>query len=90
LPQNKCACCPSAKSPSNTPGVRAEIDTSNDKIGGKIQNAEQDKVHTMFVIGQKEKDGNSVAIRLHGRGMQGVKPRSEAIAQLLADIKARV
>jgi threonyl-tRNA synthetase len=71
-------------------GVRTEIDRSNDKIGGKIQNAEQEKVHTMLVIGQKELAAGSVAVRLHGKGMQGVKPRAEAVAQLLADIRGRV
>src|SRR5439155_460710 len=34
--------------------VRAEIDDSTDKINGKIQRAEQMKVHTMFVIGKRD------------------------------------
>ena len=34
--------------------VRAEIDESTDKINGKIQRAEQMKVHTMFVIGKRD------------------------------------
>jgi threonyl-tRNA synthetase len=34
--------------------VRAEIDESSDKINGKIQRAEQMKVHTMFVIGKRD------------------------------------
>jgi threonyl-tRNA synthetase len=70
-------------------GVRASMDVSTDKISGKIQNAELDKVHTMFVVGQKEKEAGSVALRVHGKGMQGVKPRAEALAQLLADIRSR-
>src|SRR5947209_15954983 len=36
--------------------VRAEMDESNDKINGKIQRAEQMKVHTMFVIGKRDMD----------------------------------
>src|SRR5205809_7982512 len=35
-------------------GVRVTVDNSGDKIGGKIRNAETDKVHTMLVVGGKE------------------------------------
>src|SRR6202007_1260345 len=40
--------------------VRAEIDESSDKINGKIQRAEPMKVHTMFVVGKCEMEGNAV------------------------------
>src|SRR5262249_27790437 len=40
--------------------VRADIDESSDKINGKIQRAEQMKVHTMFVIGKRDMEGNAV------------------------------
>jgi threonyl-tRNA synthetase len=36
--------------------VRAETGESTDKINGKIQRAEQMKVHTMFVIGKRDMD----------------------------------
>jgi len=70
-------------------GVRAEMDRSSDKIGGKIQNAERDKVHTMFVIGQKEQASGTVAVRLHGKGMVGLQPRADALANILLQIKER-
>ena len=70
-------------------GVRAEIDKSGDKIGGKIRNAEKEKVHTMFVIGQKEQDAGSVAVRVHGKGDQGVQPKDGAMAQIVEAIRAR-
>lgn len=70
-------------------GVRIEIDESNDKIGGKIRNAEKDKVHTMFLIGQREVDGNAIAVRIHGKGDQGAKPRAEVIADILSRVKNR-
>jgi threonyl-tRNA synthetase len=69
--------------------VRAEIDESNDKINGKIQRAEQMKVHTMFVIGKRDMDANAISIRVHGKGNLGPKPRSEAIADILQSIKER-
>jgi threonyl-tRNA synthetase len=69
--------------------VRAEIDESSDKINGKIQRAEQMKVHTMFVIGKRDMEANAVSVRVHGKGNLGAKPRAEAIAELLESIKDR-
>ena len=69
--------------------VRAEIDDSTDKINGKIQRAEQMKVHTMLVIGKRDMDADAVSVRVHGRGNLGAKPRPEAIAEILQAIKER-
>lgn len=50
--------------------VRAELDLSNDKINGKIQRAEQQKVHTMVVIGKRDDlQTGAVSVRLYGKGM---------------------
>ncbi|HXJ59961.1 MAG TPA: threonine--tRNA ligase [Verrucomicrobiae bacterium] len=70
-------------------GVRAEADLGTDKINGKIQRAEESKVPTMLVIGAREKEAGSVAIRLHGKGSQGVKPATAALAEIVAAIQAR-
>jgi threonyl-tRNA synthetase len=69
--------------------VRAEIDDSSDNINGKIQRAEQMKVHTMFVIGKRDMDADAVSVRIHGKGNLGAKPRAEAIAEILQSIKER-
>jgi threonyl-tRNA synthetase len=69
--------------------VRAEIDNSSDKINGKIQRAEQMKVHTMFVIGKRDMEADAVSVRVHGKGNLGAKPRAEAIAEILLSIKER-
>ena len=69
--------------------VRAEIDKSTDQINGKIQRAEQLKVHTMFVIGKRDMDVGAVSVRVHGKGNLGAKPRAEAIGEILLSIKER-
>jgi threonyl-tRNA synthetase len=69
--------------------VRAEIDKSTDQINGKIQRAEQMKVHTMFVIGKRDMEAGAVSVRVHGKGNLGAKPRAEAIAAILSSIKER-
>jgi threonyl-tRNA synthetase len=69
--------------------VRAEIDESSDKINGKIQRAEQMKVHTMFVIGKRDMEADAVSVRIHGKGNLGAKSRAEAIAEILLSNKER-
>jgi threonyl-tRNA synthetase len=69
--------------------VRAEIDKSTDQINGKIQRAEQMKVHTMLVIGKRDMEAGAVSVRIHGKGNLGAKPRAEAVAEILSSIKER-
>ncbi|MFZ1220902.1 MAG: threonine--tRNA ligase [Chthoniobacterales bacterium] len=69
--------------------VRCELDASSDHMKTKIANAEQMKVHTMLVIGNRDLEANAVSVRLHGKGNLGAKPRDEAIAEVLSSIKER-
>ncbi|MGV3753897.1 MAG: threonine--tRNA ligase [Verrucomicrobiota bacterium] len=69
--------------------IRADADYGAEPIKAKIQNAEQSKVHTMLVLGTRELENDSVAIRLHGKGNVGTKPTSEAIANIVASITER-
>jgi len=70
-------------------GVRAEIDATSNKINGKVQQAEQEKVHTMLVLGWRDLEAGNVSVRVHGRGNLGAKPRAEVVADLLAAIRER-
>jgi threonyl-tRNA synthetase len=58
-----------------------------DNINGKIQRAEQMKVHTMFVIGKRDMEAD--AVRVHGKGNLGAKPKGEVVADILSAIKER-
>ena len=69
--------------------VRAEGDFGTDKINGKIQHAEEAKVHTMLVIGGRDMEAGAVSVRLHGKGNLGAKPKGEVVADILAAIKER-
>jgi threonyl-tRNA synthetase len=69
--------------------VRAEGDFGNDKINGKIQRAEEAKVHTMLVIGPRDMEAGNVSLRLHGKGNQGAKPKGEVVADILGAIRER-
>jgi len=69
--------------------VRADLEFSNDKLPGRIQRAEQDRVHHILVVGQREQQSETVSVRIHGKGQQGVKPRAEVVADILAAIRER-
>ncbi|KKR43810.1 MAG: Threonyl-tRNA synthetase [Candidatus Woesebacteria bacterium GW2011_GWB1_40_12] len=43
--------------------IRVEVDDKNDTLGAKIRNAQSEKVAYMFIVGDKEKDSNSVSVR---------------------------
>jgi threonyl-tRNA synthetase len=69
--------------------VRAELDASSDHIKAKIASAEQMKVHTMLVIGNRDMEANAISVRVHGQGNLGARPRGEVIADILAAISER-
>ena len=70
-------------------GVRTSIDTTSDKIGARIRRAETEKVHTILLIGKREQESKSLAVREHGKGDLGSKPKEEVISTLLERIRTR-
>jgi len=64
-------------------GVRAELDDRNEKVGYKIREHEMKKVPYMLVVGEKEKDAGTVAIRRHKHGDSGAMALEEFIKQIL-------
>ena len=73
----------------NDAGVRVTLDTSSDKIGAKIRNAQLEKIPYMLVVGQKEAEDGVVAVRHQKRGDLGVKPLADFLAQVQEEIKTR-
>ncbi|CAN5695739.1 threonine--tRNA ligase [soil metagenome] len=69
--------------------IRAEVDLGNDKINGKIQKAEQSKVHTMLVIGNRDLESGAVSVRVHGKGNLGAKPYQEVVDGIIASVAER-
>lgn len=71
-------------------GVRTELDLAADKVNGKILRAEQMKVHTMFVVGRRDVEANSISVRVHGKGNLGARPREAAVTDILTSIRERL
>jgi len=67
--------------------IRAESDLRNEKIGCKIREAQMEKVPYMLVIGDKELENGTVAVRSRSKGDLGVMKPEEFKALLLKEIK---
>jgi threonyl-tRNA synthetase len=65
-------------------GVRAELDARSESIGRRIREAELQKIPYMLVVGDREIEEGSVAVRRHGEGDLGSEP-VEAFARRVAD-----
>ena len=67
-------------------GIRAEVDTSGDRLPKQIRNAEKQKIPVMAVVGEKEVESNTLSIRVRGAGGQskdlGAIPVAEVIDRM--------
>jgi threonyl-tRNA synthetase len=68
-------------------GIRAEVDTSGDRLGKLIRNAEKEKIPIMAVIGAKEVETNSLSIRTRANGELGTIPVDEVLDKIKESIK---
>jgi threonyl-tRNA synthetase len=63
-------------------GLRAKFDDRNEKIGLKIREAALEKIPYMLVVGDKEKEAGSVAVRARGNQDLGVIKIEDFIERL--------
>ncbi len=70
-------------------GLRAEMDRRSEKIGYKIREAQTQKIPYMLVVGQKEEEGNCVAVRSRRAGDEGQKSLEEFIAAVQEEIRTK-
>ena len=71
-------------------GIRVELDTRSEKIGYKIREAQQAKIPYMLVVGQKEEEDGTVAVRSRVAGDEGTKSLDAFIADIQKEIEAKV
>lgn len=70
-------------------GIRAEADYRSEKMNYKIREAQLRKIPYMLVMGDKEMEAGTVAVRARKEERGGVKPLDEFIAATLDEIKSR-
>ena len=62
-------------------GLRAKVDDGSDRMQNKIRMAQKMKVPYMLVIGDKEQQADSVAVRLRGGEDLGAMPVNAFVAR---------
>jgi len=67
-------------------GVRCEVDRRNETIGYKLRNAQLEKLPYMVVVGAKEVESNTVAVRSRKEGEKGAMSVDQFISELLLEI----
>lgn len=70
-------------------GIRAEYDDRNEKMGYKIREAQMKKIPYMLVVGQKEQDSNTVAVRSR-KGDNVTYDTEEFLAKLKEEINSKL
>jgi len=71
-------------------GLRIEVDDRDEKIGKKIRQAQMEKVQYMLVLGDKEVEEGTLAVRSRHDGELGVIPVAAVADRLLEEVKNRV
>lgn len=67
-------------------GLRVHLDDRNEKIGYKIREAQMQKVPYMLVIGDKEVEEGTVAVRRRGEGDIGAMAQGDFVAMLQKEV----
>ena len=63
-------------------GFRVDMDGRNEKMGKRIREAEMKKIPVMLVMGDKDIEGGTVALRIRGEGDKGSLTLPETMAFL--------
>ena len=71
-------------------GIRVEGDYRSEKLGYKIRDAQIQKIPYMLVVGDKEAESGSVAVRTRAGGDEGVMSVDDFMAKCLKEIAEKV
>jgi threonyl-tRNA synthetase len=63
-------------------GVRVEVDRGDDTMGKRIRAAELEKVPYVLVVGDREAEGETLAVRVRGEQGVGERPRADAVEEI--------
>ncbi|MBD3319733.1 MAG: threonine--tRNA ligase [Chitinivibrionales bacterium] len=66
-------------------GIRVELDDRSEKVGYKIRSAEVRKIPFMVIVGEKEEQSGTVAVRIHGEGDTGSMPLDDFMKKIKTD-----
>ena len=70
-------------------GVRVELDDRNEKLGYRLREAQTQKVPYTLILGDQEKENNTISYRLHGEKDTTTVTQDEFIDMLAQEINKR-
>ena len=70
-------------------GYRAEADLSDETVSYKIRQAETQKVPFMLIVGSREAEAGTVAVRKYGEGEKDVMPIGAFLKEISGEVGAR-
>ena len=68
-------------------GIRAEVDSRNEKIGYKIRESHGQRIPYSLIAGDKEMAEGTISVRRHGAGDLGAQNVDELIEAITAEIR---
>ena len=74
----------------NAEDIRSEVDDRSEKIGKKIRDTELMKIPYMLIVGEKEMNERTVAVRKHGEGDKGAVALEEFVGEVKELVKEQI
>jgi len=74
----------------NNSDIRTLIDLRNEKIGKKIRDNELKRIPYLLVVGEKEMESNTVAVRKQGEGDQGSMKTEDFVSFIENEVKKQL
>ena len=71
-------------------GIRAEIDSSDDRMQKKIRNAQNEKIPFMMIAGESDESAAAVSFRYRNGEQRNAIPIEEAIEEIVKAIATRI
>lgn len=71
-------------------GIRVEVDPRDEKIGYKVREAQLEKVPYMLIVGDREVENRTVAVRSRKEGDQGTADIDKFITKVMEEVARKV
>jgi len=70
--------------------LRVDIDSNNETLNKKIRQAQNEKIPYMLIIGQKEKENNTISVRSRAGGDQGAIGIEDFLEKIKREIQQKL
>jgi len=74
----------------NNSDIRAVLDDRNEKIGKKIRDNELKRIPYLLIVGEKEAETGTVAVRKQGEGDKGVMTIEEFTSLITSEVESQI